>query len=63
MGEAVLPVMSSMTSAVASWPPSHAQNAAKRAFGGRKVVLSVVPQGKVELAAEGTLIPGKEDVK
>ena len=43
--------------------PEEVQAAAKRAFGGRKVVLSVVPQGKVELAAEGTLIPGKEDVK
>ncbi|MBP1649549.1 MAG: peptidase domain protein, partial [Bacteroidetes bacterium] len=43
--------------------PEEVQAAAKRAFGGRKVVLSVVPQGKVELAAEGSLIPGKEDVK
>ncbi len=43
--------------------PEDVQAAAKRVFGGRKVVLSVVPQGKVELAAEGTLIPGKEDSK
>jgi len=32
-------------------------------FGGKKVVLSVVPQGKTELATQGTLIQGKEEAK
>ncbi len=43
--------------------PAEVQAAAKKVFGGKKVVLSVVPQGKVELAAEGTLIGGKEESK
>src|SRR5512140_72873 len=43
--------------------PSEVQAAAKKVFGGKKVVLSVVPQGKVELAAQGTLIGGKEEAK
>jgi zinc protease len=43
--------------------PSDVQAAARKVFDGKKVVLSVVPQGKVELSAEGTLIGGKGDAK
>ncbi len=43
--------------------PEEVQAAAKKYFGGKKVVLSIVPQGKTELATQGTLIGGKEDAK
>ncbi len=43
--------------------PEEVQAAAKKVFGGKKVVLSIVPQGKPELAAQGTLIKGMEDAK
>lgn len=43
--------------------PAEVLATAKKAFGGKKVVLSVVPQGKTELATQGTLIGGKEEAK
>jgi zinc protease len=43
--------------------PEEVQAAAKKTFGEKKVVLSIVPKGKTDLAAPGTMIPGKEDAK
>ena len=43
--------------------PAEVQAAAKKTFGEKKVVLSIVPQGKADLAAPGTLMQGKEDAK
>jgi zinc protease len=43
--------------------PEEVQAAAKKVFNAKKVVLSIVPQGKVDLAAQGTLIVGKEGAK
>jgi zinc protease len=43
--------------------PEEVQAAAKKVFGGKKVVLSIVPQGKTALAAQGTMIQGKEEAK
>jgi zinc protease len=43
--------------------PAEVQAAAKKVLATKKVVLSIVPEGKVELAAEGTLLNQKGGAK